>query len=101
MTTKPTQHTPTPWTVAASNDWDVMQNTIWAPGEEKGIAGVFKAENAAHIVKCVNSHEEARALLQWVVDISNRAEDIFDEEGFATDEWNNLIGQIEKLISSL
>lgn len=73
-----TEHTPTPWRVIAGDDYYIA-----ADAYPKEFIGHFKSDdtgdyvawmgnrpkdfseaNAAHIVKCVNAHDEAIALLE-------------------------------------
>lgn len=91
-------HTPTPWKVrnatdifselgadsgdgcvAASNDgWQIADCSVGLTSTADGLVHLsndVKRANAAHIVKCVNEHDELVAALEWAMSIHEQLED--------------------------
>ena len=87
---KTTKHTLTPWTVEADQDDDfLLINGMTDLGDEV-ICQLNNSEleqtNAAHIVKCVNLHEELVEAIEHVINVSAYGDAISDstEESLKT-----------------
>ena len=62
-------HTATPWCVLEGDTFGIVDD------ESRDIAlDVCYEDDAAHIVKCVNHHDELVAALKWAVDLHNQLE---------------------------
>lgn len=82
--TNETKHTPTPWdqingVYTQENGYFSMVQT-----PDKCVADVFDKEDAAHIVKCVNMHDELVEALDKILDNNN------DEN------WHNALNVLKK-----
>lgn len=74
------EHTPTPWivdTVTYGDIWIVADKESWVPR----ICHIpdYSEANAAHIVKCVNMHDELVEALKQAYAVC-RAHDYFDSD---------------------
>lgn len=59
--TKPTAHTPTPWMLSKFGNEFSVDAPCKPVGKILEIARVHREANAAHIVRCVNAHDELLA----------------------------------------
>lgn len=64
-------HTPTPWFHETRRTLARIQGTA-APGERLVASGV-SPEDAEHIVRCVNAHDELVEALRKIVDVEDDA----------------------------
>jgi hypothetical protein len=75
--TQATKHTPTPWKVMRRDSgWDIKAGSrevavVFSRGDD------VQQANAAHIVRCVNSHE---ALVQALVELDSNLENHQESE---------------------
>lgn len=69
--TNETNHTPTPWDQL--NDVFTIEDGYFSMIQtpDKCIANVFDEANAAHIVKCVNMHDDLVGALKKIIDRSH------------------------------
>lgn len=58
-----TKHTPTPWNVGGT-----MGDTTYLGAGEKSLGSVRSRTDAAHIVRCVNLHDELVATLELALE---------------------------------
>jgi hypothetical protein len=65
------KHTPTPWEFRDNGSDNGLDPCFCVVGEprEYGLVDHFATENAEHIVKCVNAHDEIVAALKAYADI--------------------------------
>jgi hypothetical protein len=82
-----TQHTPTPWIATSDCHYDAASYLIETQDGKLVIATCHEGDadevldcsaNAAHIVKCVNSHDALVEALKGVIRVADRATVEFD-----------------------
>lgn len=96
--TNETKHTPTPW---ASDDYVIYSlngehiahtdNTMRSPDEDDA--------NAAHIVKCVNMHDELVEVLNLACqDLADWIEATEDDDNYQLGDTRMIIGRIKETL---
>ncbi len=86
-----TNHTPTPWYVETTAVYDAKNLLVTDTCFTGGRPGPNRA-NAAHIVKCVNAHDELVAALRSVITAA-------DEVGPKT--WSMAVAEVRAALSKV
>ena len=68
-------HTPTPWQISSANAFHRAMIFAYPAHKQTAVAALTEGDNAdanaAHIVRCVNSHDELVAALEWLVNCAD------------------------------
>jgi hypothetical protein len=91
--TQATKHTPTPWrfeVVGSAGDYSNPVDVCEIATEYKRIAEYVNESDAAHIVRCVNAHDELVAALTKIAQWDHPSHPVFENTPVSVDALANI-----------